>query len=191
MDSKKWDVYDGPGHAGNGCRCPDQVTVTDGHLTIAGEPNGDSGGMAWKQGQQYGRWEVRMRVNQEDQGGNPYHPVLILWPDSNEWPEGGELDYAEANAGENKMQAFLHYGDGSENGGQQEFSTEADLTQWHNYAFEWTPDAMVGYIDGKEWFRSEDDVVQPPGPMHQTIQLDNFFPENGLNPATMDVDWVR
>jgi hypothetical protein len=27
--------------------------------------------------------------------------------------------------------------------------------------------------------------------MHQTIQLDDFFPDDGLNRAQMQVDWVR
>jgi hypothetical protein len=87
VDQSTWGIYDGPGHDGNGCRCPAQVTEGDGALTVTGLPNGDSGGMAWKNGQTYGRWEVRMRVTQDDTGGHPYHPVLILWPDSDNWPD--------------------------------------------------------------------------------------------------------
>jgi beta-glucanase (GH16 family) len=184
-------IYDGPGHAGNGCRCPAQVTEGDGALTITGLPNGDSGGMAWKNGQTYGRWEVRMRVTQDDTGGHAYHPVLILWPDSDNWPDGGELDYAETDAGSPKIEAFLHYGDGTPDGAQEAFSHDVDLTQWHNYAIEWTSGHIVGYLDGQEWFSTTDNFVQPPGPMHQTIQLDDFFPNGGLNRAQMQADWVR
>ena len=33
-----WNVYDGPGHAGNGRRDPGAVSVDDGVLTITGSP---------------------------------------------------------------------------------------------------------------------------------------------------------
>ena len=193
IDDSLWRVYVEPGHAGNGRRLREQAGVTDGHLRITGTADGDSAGMAWREGQVYGRWEVRMRVDQQDVGGNRYHPVLILWPDSDRWPDDGELDYAESDSGTTAMEAFLHYGDGTKNGGQNEwvFDAPIDLTQWHNYAIEWTADHVAGYIDGELWFDDTDPRVQPPGPMHQTIQLDNFFPECNLNPSTMDVDWVR
>ncbi len=191
VDTGKWGLYDGPGHAGNGRRLPSQITEGGGHLTITGTPDGDSGGMAWLEGQTHGRWEARMRVAQDDAGGHPYHPVLILWPDSDQWPAGGEFDYAESDAGSSEMDAFLHYPDGSSDGAQEGFSTSVDLTQWHNYAIEWTGDHVTGYLDGQQWFTTSDDFIQPPGPMHQTIQLDDFFSDGGLNRATMDVDWVR
>ena len=55
-----WDVYDGPGHAGNGRRTPSAVSVRDGILTITGNPAGDTAGMEWGGGQRYGRWEGRV-----------------------------------------------------------------------------------------------------------------------------------
>jgi hypothetical protein len=191
VDTSKWGLYNGPGHAGNGRRLPQQITEGNGYLTITGLPNGDSGGMDWNNGQMYGRWEARMRVNQVDTGGHPYHPVLILWPDSEDWPDGGEYDYAESNAGSTTMNAFLHYGDGTSDGAQEGFSTTVDLTQWHNYAIEWTSGHITGYLDGQQWFTTSDSFVQAPGPMHETIQLDDFFPDGGLNQATMDVNWLR
>ena len=194
VDESKWTRYgDYPGHDGNGMRLKEKDTVGGGHLTVSGDKDGNTGGVAWKKGQTHGRWEARMRVQQKDGGGNPYHPVLILWPDSDKWPDDGELDYAESDAGSTKMQAFLHYGNGSENGGQDPYTYDQklDTSKWHNYAVEWTGDHIAGYIDGKEWFKDTNPKAQPPGPMHQTIQLDDFFPEGNLNPATMDVDWVR
>jgi hypothetical protein len=191
LNTGMWSVYNGPGHNGNGCRCPRQVTVGGGLLTITGLPNGDSGGIAWRAGQRYGRWEARMRVAQTDTGGHPYHPVLILWPDSDKWPSGGEIDYAEANAGEFRVGAFLHYGNGTASGAQESHSTMVDLAGWHNYAVEWTPDHIAGYVDGRLWFRTAGASVQPPGPMHQTIQLDDLYPGGGLNRAQLSVAWLR
>lgn len=191
VDQSKWGIYDGPGHNGNGCRCPKQVTEGNGMLTITGLPNGDSGGMAWHGGQTHGRWETRMRITQNNTGGHPYHPVLTLWPDSDKWPSGGELDYAETDAGAPDMSAFLHYGNGSADGAQEAFSAPVDITQWHNYAIEWTGDHITGYLDGNQWFTTNNPAVQPPGPMHHTIQLDDFFPGGGLNQAQMQLDWTR
>ena len=55
-----WNVYDGPGHAGNGRRTPSAVSVRDGMLTITGDSAGDTAGMEWGGGQRYGRWEGRV-----------------------------------------------------------------------------------------------------------------------------------
>lgn len=194
VDESRWDRYgDYPGHNGNGMRLKSHDTVAGGHLTISGDADGNTGGMAWKGGRTHGRWEARMRVTQDDRGGHRYHPVLILWPDSEQWPEGGEVDYAETDAGTTSMAAFLHYGDGSPAGAQHAYDLPGalDLTQWHNYAVEWTADHLAGYVDGREWFRDTSGEVQPPGPMHQTIQLDDFHPEGNLNPAALAVDWLR
>jgi hypothetical protein len=42
-----------------------------------------------------------------------------------------------------------------------------------------------------QWFSFNQGCIQcAPGPMHQTIQLDNFYGSN-LQAATLDVDWAR
>lgn len=197
VDRTKWGVYgDGgdddcwPGHDGNGRRCAAANTVQDGYLRQTGLANGDTAGIASRVNLKYGRWEVRARAFAEPGAtGNAYHPVLITWPESDEWPEGAEYDYLENDIGDSCAGAFLHY----PNHEVQEHAEKCpfDLTQWHNYGFEWTADGLVGYIDGVEWFRFDQDCIQcAPGPMHQTIQLDNFFGD-GMQQAYFDVDWAR
>ena len=56
---------------------------------------------------------------------------------------------------------------------------------------EWSPTSLAGYLDGHEWFRDTHPHAQPPGPMHQTIQLDNFHRSGGMETAHMDVRWYR
>lgn len=83
---------------------------------------------------------------------------------------------------------FLHHGCDN----QQTSARQAiDSTQWHNYAVEWKPDGITGYIDGVQWFRTTNVGYLPPGPMHQTIQLDWFSDGTTLKPSWMEVDWVR
>ena len=126
-----------------------------------------------------------MRVTEHDEH---YHAVLSLWPDSDNWPCDGEVDYAEATDDLTSVTFFNHYSCAN----RQTSSRKAlDLTQWHNYAVEWTSSGIIGYLDGVEWFRDTDPSHQPPGPMHQTIQLDWFPGETPTKSTSIDVAWVR
>ncbi|RZT83422.1 glycosyl hydrolase family 16 [Pseudonocardia sediminis] len=180
-----WSAYDGPGHDGQGRRTPDAVSMENGNLVIKGDSEGNTGGISWGEGQKYGKWEVRAKF---PKGDKQYHPVLLLWPDSGQWPEGGEIDFAETNSAADDVSFFLHYG--SDNS-QDSAKKSLDITQWHNYAVSWTPEGITGYIDGVQWFQNTDSSTQPPGAMHPTIQLD-YFPDGGSpEPTEMQVAWMR
>ncbi|MFC5996250.1 family 16 glycosylhydrolase [Pseudonocardia hispaniensis] len=183
--SSTWVKYDGAGHAGNGRRSPSAISVENGALVIRGDSNGTTGGLAWSEGQRYGKWEVRAKF---PAGDSQYHPVLILWPSDMAWPEGGEIDFAETTSASKDVSFFLHYSSSN----QQKYAKKAlDITQWHNYAVEWTPQGVKGYIDGEEWFSSTEQHTLPPGKMNPTIQLD-YFPSGGSpKPTEMYVDWMR
>jgi licheninase len=183
-----WDRYDGVGHNGNGVRSPDAISVHDGLLTITGDADGTTGGVAWVPGQRYGRWEARVRAPV----GNPtYNALLLLWPDAEDWPVGGEVDFMElTDTSRQSAQYFLHYGQDNQ---QEKGEVTVDATQWHNWAVEWTPDHIVAYLDGREWHRTTVPDRLPPRPMHLTIQLD-WFPEGqdaASGDASMQVDWVK
>jgi Glycosyl hydrolases family 16 len=180
--SSNWSEYDGPGHAGNGRRTPDAISVENGSLVIRGDSEGNTGGMSWRENQRFGRWEMRARF---PKGDDQYHPVLILWPESG-GSGNGETDFAETTSASDKVSFFLHYGD------EQEYAHKTiDITQWHNYAVEWVDGRMTGYIDGEKWFESTDEKTLPPGKLHPTIQLD-YFPDGGSpEPTEMYVDYMR
>ncbi|MCO1656008.1 glycoside hydrolase family 16 protein [Pseudonocardia humida] len=188
----EWQLYDGVGHGDNGRRSPEAISVDDGLLTITGDTEGTTGGMALDIGQMYGRWEGRVQAPPTDE---TYNALLLLWPDAEDWPEGGEVDFMEmTDPTRQKTKFFLHY---SEDDLKIEGEVVADATQWRNWAVEWTPEHIVAYLDGKEWFRTEQTDALPPRPMHLTIQLD-WFPEQGDEDPTNDVensqmhvDWIR
>lgn len=203
-DQDKWNLAGGgvdqcgPGHDGNGQRCDKNSRVYGGVLRQTGEANGDTGWLGAKFGQQYGRWEARVRSEATGDGGDTYHPLLILWPDSDQWPQDGEYDYLENMApGEDCAEAYIHYPH-QPGEVQQEHAQKCgvDLTQWHNIAVEWTPEHVKGFVDGEEWFSfsgGENDIrdcIQCAPSMHQTIQLDNFHGD-GMQPAVYEVDWLR
>ena len=205
-DQAKWGLAGGsvgacwPGHASNGRRCDENTRVADGVLRMVGEADGDSGWLTSLHGRRYGRWEARVRSQATGPaGGRQYHPFLILWPDSNRWPEDGEYDYLEYGApGEDCVEAFVHHPHSASASVQQEFARRCgvDQTRGHHIAVEWTPDHVKGFVDGEEWFSfsgGADDVrqcIQCAPAMHQTIQLDNFF-GGDMQSAVYEVDWLR
>lgn len=181
-----WWLYDGPGHAGNGRRTPAAVSVIDGVLTITGDPQGNSGGMAWRGGgQQYGRWEVCVKSSP---AAETYHSVALLWPDANDWPVGGEIDFMEIVDGDRQTVGFYHhYGPDDRREGQL---LRIDATQWHSWAVEWTPDRIAVFVDGVQWAQTTDSANFPPRPMHLCLQLDNFGGDTGAG-GQVSVDWAR
>lgn len=165
-----WWLYDGPGHAGNGRRTPAAISVADGLVTITGDDVGNSGGMAPKgPGQIHGRWEVCIK---SPPSAPTYHSVLLLWPDAEDWPVGGEIDFMEiADPTRQTVEAYLHYGpDDLREGG----SIQIDAGQWHSWAVEWTPTRITTYVDGVQWWETTDAAHFPPRRMHLAMQLDDF-----------------
>ena len=154
---------------------------------MTGTPDGATAGMSWDHGQKYGRWEVRARF---PAGCGCYHPVLLLWPVNGGGgvvANGGEVDYAEVfDAGRQELNFFLHYGPDNR---QLHALEQVDMTTWHNFAVEWMPDHITGYIDGAPFFHTESPDAQPPGPMVQTIQLD-WFPGATQSGGSLEVDWA-
>jgi Glycosyl hydrolases family 16 len=183
-----WGVYNGRGHGGNGRRTPKAVSVRDGILTITGDSRGNTAGMEWSGGQRYGRWEGRVRAPASDES---YDALLLLWPDAENFPVGGEIDFMEMmDPARQKTNVFLHYGKHND---QISGEVHVDATQWHNWAVEWTPTHIATFLDGKQWWRTERVNIFPPGKMHLCVQLD-WFPRSARGPvrqSTMQVDWVK
>lgn len=205
----KWGVYGNNGteggeecwvgHNGNGRRCVANATVADGYLRVTGETGGDTTGLAHQHSRQYGRWEVRGRWFATGGGTNAWHPVYILWPDGDRWPEWGEYDFVENNVGDTTLGAFLHYPHPNLPVEQiHKTGPTLDFAEWHNFGFEWTAQGLKGYIDGEEWFsvsggggpNGRSNVQNMPSG-HLTIQLDAIDAETGFAPAVFDTEWVR
>lgn len=180
-----WTVYDGPGHAGNGRRTPAAMSVADGMLTITADTRGDSGGMGWFPGQLHGRWEACVRSSTAPAS---YHSLVLLWPDAEDWPRGGEVDFMEiVDPARQVVEFWLHWGT---DGQKDTTSVPVDATQWHSYAVEWTPSHLIYYVDGEPEWLITDLSRLPPRPMHLCLQLDYFGGETGEG-AHQSVDWVR
>ncbi|ONI81288.1 hypothetical protein ALI144C_22465 [Actinosynnema sp. ALI-1.44] len=207
VDPVKWGVPSGneggtpgcwKGHAENGRRCAKNSTVANGIMTMRGEANGDTGWLRQKLDRQYGRWEIRSRSRNTGASGGLYHPLHLIWPTSGKRLEDGEYDWVEySNPDAQCLQAFLHYPKSPSDKKERRELCPVDMTQWHNFAFEWSPAGLVGYVDGVEWFRlsgganADRGNIQDMPSGHLNIQLDNFTGSSGLRPAVFEVDWVR
>ena len=165
------------------------MSFVDNAMVITGDAAGNTAGMAWNAGQKYGAWEVRVR---SPQGATDYHPVALLWPDAQNFPVGGEIDFMEIynDGSRQNVGHFLHY---SSQNLQEAAVSRVDATQWHNYAVSWTPQAITMYIDSVPVFTSTDTSHFPPGPMHLTLQLDaaERRPLNLAGGAQMMVEWAH
>lgn len=193
VDTSKWSV---PGECWpandtvKGGRCASHNSVHDGYLDEHGTTDGKTGWVESKFAQRYGRWEVRARIV-VDAPGHDFHPVLITWPQSDAWPSGGEYDYLEVDTTDTAATAFMHHPTQSGVVQDEYHSGPLDLSQWHNYAFEWEPTGLTGWIDGVQWFHDTNPGFDAPGPMEQTIQLDNFVGTSGMQDAHLQVDWAH
>ena len=99
----------------------------------------------------YGKAEARIKLT--DGAG--------LWPawwmlGKGAWPECGEIDIMEYVGEKDWASAAVHgpgYFGETPFVNRQYFTAGNDVTQWHTYAVEWTPDALNFIYDGKLMFR--------------------------------------
>jgi hypothetical protein len=187
LDTSKWGVYNGPGHAGNGLRRPSQITVADGKLTITGTANGTSGGMAWQANTVEQRWEARIRIPRK--GDAAYSAVFLLWVQNNrDFPCKGEIDPFEHRTSTDRFGSFLHYSCANR---QTQTHTAFNPQEWNHIAVERSRTAVTYWLNGEQVFRDADPAHQPVGPYHPTFQLDLMESRSSLIPSSMEVDWIR
>lgn len=134
-------------------------------------------------GQKYGRYSIRMRAN----GDPDWKVVPLLWPDSNNWPAEGEIDFPEGPVG-GLVNGYNHYA--SVNKGQDEIKTTALSSDWHVYTTEWTPGLVIFSLDGKEVGRSTNQVSSYF--MHWVLQFETSLMAGKIphGPALVEIDWV-
>jgi len=121
-------------------------------------------------------------------GAKAYHAVLLLWPDANDTPAGGEVDFMEiTDPARQSSEFWLHYGPDDN---RESSNIQIDATQWHSWAVEWTPWHIAAYVDGRMWWVTTNVAHFPPRRMHLCMQLDNFGGDTSEG-GRMMVDWVR
>lgn len=185
-----------------------KATLTDGHYKNAGIRT-RAGFPACT------RIEVRARFTKQMVRGA--FPAIWQMPmEAPGWPRGGEIDLMEwvQSAPNHAFQTVHTYyinGDkGSAGVTRPKSESGIDFTQYHVYAAERTPDAVIFYIDGKETFRYNNmhlpkDSMQFPFCDYPYDIILNYSLGGDLNgkrtwpgtihdedlPGEMWIDWVR
>ncbi|GEL26196.1 hypothetical protein PSU4_51500 [Pseudonocardia sulfidoxydans NBRC 16205] len=140
-------------------RSAGRTSVRDGVLTLSG-----AGASCWTGARTSGRWDVRMRVPAAAGA------VLLAGADA----RAGEIRFADLDG--TRASYVVRGVEGTTSG-----STTVDTRGWHVWSVEWTPAAVVGLVDGKEWFRADNPAVR--GPLFLCLQA--------RGAATLQVDHVR
>jgi hypothetical protein len=164
----KWGTYSGtPGGDPYSHWEPSHVEVRDSLLVLRGyQEDGRwvTGGVSnFPVTQTYGKWEVRVRVDQSDV--TTYH--LLLWPNSGEWPP--EIDFLEDWGGDrSQASAFLHW---KTPGGKDKVqrTVKADFSTWQTVGVEWLPGEVKYTLNGEVWGSVSGPEV-PSVPMWMALQ---------------------
>ena len=136
-------------------------------------------------GQTYGRYSVRYKVD----AVSGYKTAWLLWPDSESWPSGGEIDFPEGRL-DGSIGAYAHYAD--PNGGQDAFEPGTRMAgAWHTATVEWSPGQVRFELDGAVIGTSTKEV--PWAAMHWVLQTETAT--GGTAPTATDqghvlVDWA-
>jgi hypothetical protein len=205
--SSKWGAYPSPWRdtSKNGVYSPKEVVyISNGALT---EDIHTSGGVhkvaaltpkvpgTSDYGQLYGRYEVRMRSDSLP----GYKIAWMLWPDSGTTITGsssgvggnGEIDYPEAELREvDHVWGFVHRQNATSGGDQAWFKIPVNVTGWHTYTMEWSPNLVRLLLDGKEVGRTTERI--PRTPMHWVLQTETslkMVPADSTR-GNIQIDWA-
>lgn len=98
------------------------------------------------------RLEVRARLCKKVRGG---FPAIWQMPTKGPWPATGEIDLMEWVQGTpNRIYQTIHYDpEGMGKDVSQHQAPVVDVTQWHVYAVDRTPETLIFYLDGQETWR--------------------------------------
>lgn len=219
-----WAPYTSDGHSGNGLRRPSAFSVSGGVLTVTaqmqvvdGVNQLVSGGMSNKTPTTYGRFEARVRtevdpnVHPTDSTRSTVSGLVLTYPAGGDNMKNGELDFYETlrplplNATK-EFYGFLHWPFTPDrtviDSHQTRVVHQADRTQWHDMAMEWTHDTIKIYRDGALVHTLTERVPELlgdgdriPDVAHKLcIQLDAFgepAPTASFKPVHMYVDYIR
>ncbi len=193
--NRAWNTYYSTGNAGYGLRRPHAISQWGGNLNIRAQmENGTlvSGGMSHDHHQTYGRYEFRVRTDQDWSEGTS--GVVLTWPQSGVHPRDGENNVYEtlATPGDrHEFYTFIHEPYGTVH--DQDYTVHhASANDWHTMVMEWTPNWIRIYRDGQliRLLEETGEDLIPDVPHRLAIQLDAWRHQIS-SPVWMQVDYVK
>lgn len=184
INSELWGLYEGKGNEGVGERKRSAVTVSGGSAHINGR-GWVGGGMALKEQQTYGKYEIRSRMD----NGAGYNKAELLWPSSERWPRDVEIDISEIFDGSyDQFGSFVHYG--IDHKRLHKTTKDVNTSQWHTYGVEWEPSKVTYFFDGKPIWTVTEPAAIPHTKHFLGIQLDVSRSSHKVN-TSLHVDYVK
>lgn len=205
LDRSRWiDSYpdDKRTHANNEQQyyAPDGWRVADGLMRFTAERR-SMGGMPYTSGmvsshgkfaQQYGWFEIRAKFPK----GKGIWPAFWLLPETKAWPP--EIDILEILGHEPDVLLMTnHWGkDFRSRQFQSEKWKGPDFSaDFHTFAVEWTPDALIWYVDGVERHRTTEHVPRERMYVLANLAVGGDLPgmpdDKTPFPGVMEVDYIR
>jgi hypothetical protein len=145
---------------------------------IPGGPDGD--------GLLYGAYAVRFEATPVA----GYKTAFLLWPDSEQWPQAGEIDFPEGDLN-SYMTAAMHWLGGTSGAQQNYYKTDFTYSSWHTAVIEWTPNLCKFILDGQVVGTATSLV--PNTPMHWVLQVETSLDEGVPSPSASGhvyVAWI-
>jgi beta-glucanase (GH16 family) len=204
----------------------ENAVVRDGQLAIQIKRE-DFGGMSYTSSRltttgkfafAYGRVEAQMKLPTGTEG---LWPALFLLPDGEPsdwryggWAASGELDVLEYRSRlPGEVSGAAHFGGAWPanlwESASYTFPEGTDAGAWHIYALDWSPEALIWYVDGIEFFRLDDwhsianeQLYAKPAPFDTEFCLvvnaavggtfdGGREPDADFTEAEVLVDWIR
>jgi len=135
--------------------------------------------------QLYGKYSVRFRTDSLP----GFYSAWLLWPQSENWPYDGEIDFPEGGI-DSSMCAFLHHEYATSPGDQDAFCTSTLWSSgWHTATTEWGPTQTKFILDGVVIGTSTTNI--PSTPMRYVLQNEACWgscPSSSLS-GYIQVDW--
>ena len=147
----------------------------------------------------YGKIDARIKLP-EGQGTWPAFWMLGSNMASSQWPACGELDIMEHINSSQDIYGTIHW---DANGMQSEGGqTKIDVTQYHDYSIEWTPNYIKWFVDDTEYAKYDiTNGINGTAPFHKpffillNLAVGGNWPKSPDSstefPAKMYVDYVR
>lgn len=163
-----------------------------------------SGGVKLKRPLTYGQYEIRVRVS--DDASEVTSGVVLLWPESQQWPRDGEIDWWETfnhRATRTPVQTYVHRLNPASAAAGPPYDASDDQTivgiehagvdqsAWHKIVCTWGPEELsISIDDGTAVLITDDPANIPDWDMELTLQLDAWSATPPSTPITMDVDYL-
>jgi hypothetical protein len=135
----------------------------------------------------YGRYSMRFRTTPS----SGYKLAVLLWPDSEDWPTDGEIDFPELVHLNAPILAYMHHQGATTQGDQVAFISTASPQQWHTTTLTWLPTGATFQVDGQVIGTAYARI--PNTPMHMIIQAETAIGGPVPTPteaADIQIDWL-